>query len=72
MNRLSAEGHPNGYERGRHVQNPQQIQATDESRYRHVRVRRRGARWRRRGSVIGADLNMQRGEVFGASHASGT
>ena len=41
---------------GRHVQSPQ-IQPTGESRYRHVRVRRRDARWRRRGSVINADLN---------------
>jgi hypothetical protein len=43
---------------GRHVQSPQQIQPTGESRYRHVRVRRRDARWRRRGSVIDADLKF--------------
>src|SRR5947207_5527833 len=45
---------------GRHVQSPQQIQPTGESRYRNVRVRCRDARWRRRGSVIDADLNMLR------------
>jgi hypothetical protein len=43
---------------GRHVQSPQQIQPTGESRYRHVRVRRRDARWRRRGGVIDADLKF--------------
>ena len=45
------------YERGRNVQ---QTQPTGESRNRHVRVRRRDARWSRRGSVIDADLNPTR------------
>jgi hypothetical protein len=49
---------------GRHVQSPQQIQPTGESRYRHIRVRRRDARWRRRGSVIDAYLNVHRGEAL--------
>src|SRR6516165_1101895 len=55
MNRAVCGG--DHYERGRHVQQTQPT-PTGESHYRRVRLRRRDARWGRRGSAVDTDLNQ--------------